>query len=71
MGIEVYNLRAADLLAQGAHMPAILPLLPFTQGGGTVAAIESAGQIIQRETSGESQVALATLLGVLASRKIG
>ena len=71
VSIEVYNLHAADLLAQGERMPAILPLLPFTQGGGTVAAVESAGQIIQRATTGENQVALATLLGVLASRKIG
>lgn len=71
VGIEVYNLRATDLLAKGEHMPGILPLLPFTRGGETVEAIESAGQLIQRETSGDNQVALATLLGVLASRKIG
>jgi len=63
----VYRLHAADLLTLGGQgILGLLPLVPLTQNGGTLEAVETAGQLIQAHTNGEELASLVTLLGILA-----
>jgi predicted transposase YdaD len=70
--IEVYRLKAAEILALGEQdIVGLLPLVPLTHDGGTVEQIEAAGKVAQEHASSEEeQVSIITLLGILASRRI-
>jgi hypothetical protein len=65
-GIEVYRLRAEELIEQGPA--ALLPLVPFTDGGKELATIERAALTVKERAPAQDVQELEALLAVFATR---
>jgi hypothetical protein len=72
-GIELYALPAERVLAGDlAELVGLLPLVPFMQGGETLATIEQAARLIQERVGDpEQQMVSEALLAVFAARHLG
>ena len=68
IGIEVYRLQADVLLQQG--LVGLLPLIPFCQGGDTIAAVEEAARQVHERAPVEQVGELEALLAVFAARHL-
>lgn len=67
--IALYDTAAESLLERGLH--GLLPLVPFSRGGGNVATIERTAKLV-REQASESEVGeLEALLAVFGARFVG
>ena len=69
IGIEVYRLRAADLLARG--QVGLLPLIAFTDDGKSPETIESVAQAVQQRASSNDVAELELLLALFSARTLG
>jgi hypothetical protein len=69
IGIEVYRLRAADLLARG--QVGLLPLIAFTDDGKSPETIESVAQAVQQRASSKDVAELELLLALFSARTLG
>lgn len=69
IGIEVYKLRAEDLIARG--LLGLLPLTPFTSGGDNFQMFERVAELVKDRAPSEDVVELEMLLGVFGARHFG
>ena len=69
IGIEVYRLRAADLLARG--QVGLLPLVAFTDDGKSLATVETVAQVVQQRASSKDVAELELLLALFSARALG
>jgi hypothetical protein len=69
IGIEVYRLRAADLLARG--QVGLLPLIAFTDDGKSLETIEAVAQAVQKRAPAEDVAELELLLALFSARSLG
>ena len=69
IGIEVYRLRAADLLARG--QVGLLPLVAFTDDGKSLATVEAVAQAVQQRASSQDVAELELLLALFSARALG
>lgn len=69
IGIEVYRLRAADILARG--QVGLLPLIAFTEDGKSLATVEAAAHAVQERAIETDVPELEFLLALFSSRNLG
>lgn len=69
IGIEVYRLRAADLLARG--QVGLLPLIAFTDDGKSPETIEAVAQAVQQRAPAGDVAELELLLALFSARSLG
>ena len=69
IGIEVYRLRAADILACG--QVGLLPLIAFTEDGKSLATVEAAANAVQERAPARDMAELELLLALVSARNLG
>jgi hypothetical protein len=69
IGIEVYRLRASDLLARGEV--GLLPLIAFTEEGKSLETVEAAANAVQERAPAKDMAELELLLALFSARNLG